>query len=945
MPQKNIIVKGAREHNLKNVDVEIPRDKLVVFTGLSGSGKSSLAFDTIYAEGQRRYVESLSSYARQFLGQMEKPQVDYIEGLSPAISIDQKTTSKNPRSTVGTVTEIYDYLRLLYARIGIPHCPVCGREISRQTVDDIVDSVLELPEGTKIQVMAPIARGKKGQFVKELESAKKDGYVRVRVDGIIYDLSEKIELDKNKKHNIEIVVDRLVVKESIRSRLADSIETATGLSNGILLVDVIDGEEKLYSLDYACPEHGVSIEELEPRMFSFNNPFGACPTCSGLSVFMKPDPDLIVPDKNLSLRQGAIKASGWNNADGGTIAQMYMEGIANKYSFTLDTPFKDIPADGVDAIMYGTKGEKLKLTRRNEYGTGSYMTAFEGICNNIERRYKETASDWSRAELEQCMSTVKCPDCHGARLRKESLCVTVGGINIDEFANKSIIKAIEFFDSLTLTDREQMIAKLIVKEIKDRLTFLRSVGLGYLTLARSSASLSGGESQRIRLATQIGSSLVGVLYILDEPSIGLHQRDNEKLLNTLRNLRDIGNTLIVVEHDEDTMRAADYIVDVGPGAGIHGGNIVCTGTAEDIMNCKESITGQYLSGRKKIPVPAKRRKGNGKSLKIIGARENNLKNIDAEIPLGEFVCITGVSGSGKSSLINEILYKRLVTELNGAKKVAGAHTDILGIDNLDKVIAIDQSPIGRTPRSNPATYTGVFNDIRDLFASTAEAKARGYKANRFSFNVKGGRCEACQGDGIVKIEMHFLADIYVPCDVCKGARYNRETLEVKYKGKNIYDVLEMTVEEGLEFFSSIPKIKRKLQTLYDVGLGYVKIGQPATTLSGGEAQRVKLSTELSRRSTGKTVYILDEPTTGLHTADVHKLIEVLHRLVDNGNSVIVIEHNLDVIKTADWILDLGPEGGDEGGEIIAQGTPEQVAATEGSYTGQYLKKILNDTEE
>ena len=945
MPQKNIIVKGAREHNLKNVDVEIPRDKLVVFTGLSGSGKSSLAFDTIYAEGQRRYVESLSSYARQFLGQMEKPQVDYIEGLSPAISIDQKTTSKNPRSTVGTVTEIYDYLRLLYARIGIPHCPVCGREISRQTVDDIVDSVLDLPEGTRIQVMAPIARGKKGQFVKELESAKKDGYVRVRVDGIIYDLSEKIELDKNKKHNIEIVVDRLVVKESIRSRLADSIETATGLSNGILLVDVIDGEEKLYSLDYACPEHGVSIEELEPRMFSFNNPFGACPTCSGLSVFMKPDPNLIVPDKNLSLRQGAIKASGWNNADGGTIAQMYMEGIANKYDFTLDTPFKDIPADGVDAIMYGTKGEKLKLTRKNEYGTGSYMTAFEGICNNIERRYKETTSDWSRAELEQCMSTVKCPECHGARLRKESLCVTVGGINIDEFANKSIIKAIEFLDSLTLTDREQMIAKLIVKEIKDRLTFLRSVGLGYLTLARSSASLSGGESQRIRLATQIGSSLVGVLYILDEPSIGLHQRDNEKLLNTLRNLRDIGNTLIVVEHDEDTMRAADYIVDVGPGAGIHGGNIVCTGTAEDIMNCKESITGQYLSGRKKIPVPAKRRKGNGKSLKIIGARENNLKNIDAEIPLGEFVCITGVSGSGKSSLINEILYKRLVTELNGAKKVAGAHTDILGIDNLDKVIAIDQSPIGRTPRSNPATYTGVFNDIRDLFASTAEAKARGYKANRFSFNVKGGRCEACQGDGIVKIEMHFLADIYVPCDVCKGARYNRETLEVKYKGKNIYDVLEMTVEEGLEFFSSIPKIKRKLQTLYDVGLGYVKIGQPATTLSGGEAQRVKLSTELSRRSTGKTVYILDEPTTGLHTADVHKLIEVLHRLVDNGNSVIVIEHNLDVIKTADWILDLGPEGGDEGGEIIAQGTPEQVAATEGSYTGQYLKKLLNDTEE
>lgn len=944
MSQKNIVVKGAREHNLKNVDVVIPRDKLVVFTGLSGSGKSSLAFDTIYAEGQRRYVESLSSYARQFLGQMEKPQVDYIEGLSPAISIDQKTTSKNPRSTVGTVTEIYDYLRLLYARIGIPHCPVCGREISRQTVDDIVDNILELPEGTKIQVMSPIARGKKGQFQKELESAKKGGFVRVRVDGIIYDLSEKITLDKNKKHNIEIVVDRLVVKESIKSRLADSIETATSLSDGLLLVDIIGGEERLYSLDYACPEHGVSIEELEPRMFSFNNPFGACPTCSGLSIFMRPDPELIVPDKNLSIRQGAIKASGWSNAEGGTIAQMYFEGIANKYNFTLDTPFKDIPADGVDAIFYGTNGEKMKLTRKNEYGSGSYMTDFEGICNNIERRYNETSSDWSRAELEQFMSTVKCPECHGARLRKESLCVTVGGINIDEFANKSIVKEIEFLDSLSLTPREQMIGKLIIKEIKDRLTFLNSVGLGYLTLARSSASLSGGESQRIRLATQIGSSLVGVLYILDEPSIGLHQRDNEKLLNTLRNLRDIGNTLIVVEHDEDTMLAADHIVDVGPGAGIHGGNIVCTGTAEDIMNCEESITGQYLSGKKKIPVPEKRRKGNGKSLKIIGARENNLKNIDAEIPLGEFVCITGVSGSGKSSLINEILYKRLVTELNGAKKVAGAHSKILGIENLDKVIAIDQSPIGRTPRSNPATYTGVFTDIRDLFASTTDAKTRGYKSNRFSFNVKGGRCEACQGDGIVKIEMHFLADIYVPCEVCKGARYNRETLEVKYKGKSIYDVLEMTVEEGLEFFSSIPKIQRKLQTLYDVGLGYIKIGQPATTLSGGEAQRVKLSTELSRRSTGKTIYILDEPTTGLHTADVHKLIEVLHKLVDNGNSVVVIEHNLDVIKTADYILDLGPEGGDEGGEIIACGTPEQVAATEGSYTGQYLKKLLNPKE-
>ena len=941
MSHKSIVVKGAREHNLKNIDIEIPRDKLVVFTGLSGSGKSSLAFDTIYAEGQRRYVESLSSYARQFLGQMEKPNVDYIEGLSPAISIDQKTTSKNPRSTVGTVTEIYDYLRLLYARIGIPHCPKCGREISRQTVDDIVDSIMTMPEGTKIQVMAPIARGKKGEFVKELESAKKSGFVRVRVDGIIYDLSERIQLEKNKKHNIEIVVDRLVLKESIRSRLSDSIETATSISKGILLVDVIGGEEQLYSLNYACPEHGVSIEELEPRMFSFNNPFGACPTCSGLSIFMKPDPDLIVPDKSLSIRQGAIKASGWSSSEGGTIAQMYMEGIAKHYGFTLDTPFKDIPKDGADAIMYGTKGEKIKLTRKNEYGSGSYMTAFEGIANNIERRYKETSSDWSRADLEQFMSTVKCPDCHGARLRKESLCVTVGGINIDEFANKSVVKAIEFLDNIELSPRDQMVAKLVIKEIRDRMNFLKSVGLGYLTLARSSASLSGGESQRIRLATQIGSSLVGVLYILDEPSIGLHQCDNEKLLSTLRNLRDIGNTLIVVEHDEETMMAADYIVDVGPGAGIHGGNIVCKGSVQDLMNCEESVTGQYLSGKKKIPVPAKRRVGNGNFIKIIGASENNLKNIDVDIPLGEFVCVTGVSGSGKSSLINEILYKKLTTELNGARKIEGANRGILGIENLDKVISIDQSPIGRTPRSNPATYTGVFTDIRDLFASTADSKAKGYKSNRFSFNVKGGRCEACQGDGIVKIEMHFLADIYVPCEVCKGARYNRETLEIKYKGKSIYDVLEMTVEEGLEFFSSIPKIKRKLQTLFDVGLGYIKIGQPATTLSGGEAQRVKLSTELSKKSTGKTIYILDEPTTGLHTADVHKLIEVLQRLVDNGNSVVVIEHNLDVIKTADHIIDLGPDGGDDGGYIVAEGTPEEVSKNPKSYTGQYLKRVLN----
>ena len=941
MSHKSIIVKGAREHNLKNIDIEIPRDKLVVFTGLSGSGKSSLAFDTIYAEGQRRYVESLSSYARQFLGQMEKPNVDYIEGLSPAISIDQKTTSKNPRSTVGTVTEIYDYLRLLYARIGIPHCPICGREISRQTVDDIVDSIMTMPEGTKIQVMAPIARGKKGEFVKELESAKKSGFVRVRVDGIIYDLSERIQLEKNKKHNIELVVDRLVLKESIRSRLSDSIETATSISKGILLVDVIGGEEQLYSLNYACPEHGASIEELEPRMFSFNNPFGACPTCSGLSIFMTPDPDLIVPDKSLSIRQGAIKASGWSNSEGGTIAQMYMEGIAKHYGFTLDTPFKDIPKDGADAIMYGTKGERIKLTRKNEYGSGSYMTAFEGIANNIERRYKETSSDWSRADLEQFMSTVKCPDCHGARLRKESLCVTVGGINIDEFANKSVVKAIEFLDNIKLSPRDQMVAKLVIKEIRDRLNFLKSVGLGYLTLARSSASLSGGESQRIRLATQIGSSLVGVLYILDEPSIGLHQCDNEKLLSTLRSLRDIGNTLIVVEHDEETMMAADYIVDVGPGAGIHGGNIVCKGSVQDLMNCEESVTGQYLSGKKKIPVPAKRRVGNGKFIKIIGASENNLKNIDVDIPLGEFVCVTGVSGSGKSSLVNEILYKKLATELNGARKIEGKNRGILGIENLDKVISIDQSPIGRTPRSNPATYTGVFTDIRDLFASTADSKAKGYKSNRFSFNVKGGRCEACQGDGIVKIEMHFLADIYVPCEVCKGARYNRETLEIKYKGKSIYDVLEMTVEEGLEFFSSIPKIKRKLQTLFDIGLGYIKIGQPATTLSGGEAQRVKLSTELSKKSTGKTIYILDEPTTGLHTADVHKLIEVLQRLVDNGNSVVVIEHNLDVIKTADHIIDLGPDGGDEGGYIVAEGTPEEVSKNPKSYTGQYLKKVLN----
>ena len=940
MAVKYLTVKGAKEHNLKNVDISIPRDKLVVFTGLSGSGKSSLAFDTIYAEGQRRYVESLSSYARQFLGQMEKPNIESIEGLSPAISIDQKTTSKNPRSTVGTVTEIYDYLRLLYARIGIPHCPECGREISRQTVDDITKQVLSLPEGTKIQVMAPIARGKKGEYVKELDHIRKSGFARVRIDGITYDLSEEIKLEKNIKHNIEVIVDRLVIKDGIRSRLADSIETATNLTEGLLLIDVIGGEEQLYSLNYACPEHGVSIEELEPRSFSFNNPFGACPKCSGLSVFMKVDPNLVVPDPELSVKQGAIKASGWSSADGGTIAQMYFEGLANAYDFSLDTPFKELSKKAKDVIFYGTGGKKIKLERRSEYGSGTYMTDFEGVINNLERRYLETTSEWSRAEIEAYMSVVKCPECGGARLRKESLGVTVGGINIDEFTNKSINDEIEFLDNIQLSERDNMIAHQIIKEIRSRLDFLSSVGLDYLTLSRPSATLSGGEAQRIRLATQIGSSLMGVLYILDEPSIGLHQRDNAKLLKTLQNLRDLGNTLIVVEHDEETMHAADYIVDVGPGAGIHGGEIVCCGSVEDIMNCEKSVTGQYLSGKKYIPVPEKRREGNGKSLVVYGAKENNLRNIDAEFPLGKFICVSGVSGSGKSSLVNEILKKYLVTELNGAKKVAGKHDKITGTEYLDKVIDIDQSPIGRTPRSNPATYTGVFNDIRELFASTVDSKKKGYKSSRFSFNVKGGRCEACQGDGIVKIEMHFMSDIYVPCEVCKGQRYNRETLEVRYKGKNIHDVLDMTVEEGMNFFESIPKIHRKIKTLYDVGLGYIKIGQPATTLSGGEAQRVKLATELARVATGKTVYILDEPTTGLHTADVHRLIDVLQKFVDKGNTVIVIEHNLDVIKVADHIIDLGPEGGNGGGKIVAQGTPEEVAKCKKSYTGMYLKEVL-----
>lgn len=940
MAQKNIVVKGAKEHNLKNVDIEIPRNKLVVFTGLSGSGKSSLAFDTIYAEGQRRYVESLSSYARMFLGQMDKPNVDSIDGLSPAISIDQKTTSKNPRSTVGTVTEIYDYLRLLYARIGIPHCPVCGKEIKQQTVDQIVEQVMSLPEGSKIQIMAPIVRAKKGTHQKELENAKKSGYVRARIDGLIYDLDDSVSLEKNIKHTIEIIVDRLVIKDSVRSRLADSVELASKLASGTVLVSVVDGEELLFSQNYACPDHGVSIDELSPRMFSFNNPYGACPTCTGLSFFMRVDPDLVVPDKSKSIRDGAITAPGWSKADYSSIAKMYFDALAEKYKFTLDEPFRNLSDKATDAIFYGTKGEKLTMHRATAYGSGNYNAEFEGIINNLERRYKETTSDWARYEIEQVMTACNCPDCNGARLKKEILSVTVGGININEFVNLSVKKELEFIDNLVLSDRELIIADQIIKEIRSRLNFLCSVGLDYLTLARSAGTLSGGESQRIRLATQIGSSLMGVLYILDEPSIGLHQRDNDKLLDTLRELRDIGNTLIVVEHDEDTMYAADHIVDIGPGAGIHGGEIVCTGDVEKIKKCKNSITGQYLSGKRKIPVPTQRRNGNGHFLTIKGASENNLKNIDVKVPLGKFVCVTGVSGSGKSSLVNEIIYKKLAAELNGAKKFAGKHSEFLGIDNLDKVINIDQSPIGRTPRSNPATYTGVFTDIRELFAQTQDAKIKGYSPGRFSFNVSGGRCEACQGDGIVKIEMHFLSDVYVPCEVCHGARYNRETLEVKYKGKSIYDVLEMTVEEGLEFFSAMPKIKRKLQTLYDVGLGYVKIGQPATTLSGGEAQRVKLATELSKRPTGKTIYILDEPTTGLHTADVHRLIDILHKLADSGNTVVVIEHNLDVIKCADYIIDLGPEGGDGGGTVVATGTPEEVSQVKESYTGHYLKKYL-----
>ncbi len=945
MPSDKIIIKGAREHNLKNVDVEIPRDKLVVFTGLSGSGKSSLAFDTIYAEGQRRYVESLSSYARQFLGQMEKPNVDSIDGLSPAISIDQKTTSKNPRSTVGTVTEIYDYLRLLYARVGTPHCPVCGKEISQQTTDQIVDAVMKLENGTKIQVLSPIVKGRKGEHQKELESARKSGYVRVRIDGVLYDLSEEIKPEKNKKHLIEVVIDRLVIKDEIRSRLAESIEAATALSGGLISVDVIGGEEMQFSQSYACDEHGVSIPELTPTMFSFNNPFGACPACTGLGIFMKVDPRLIINDDSKSLVDGAIRASGWGvnswfAPDQGTIATMYYQGIADYYHFDINTPFRDLPEEARHAVLYGTGDVKLKLRRNADWGGGTYEAPFEGVINNLERRYKETSSDYARAEIEAYMTESECPECHGARLKPEYLAVTVGRKNIREFCDMPINDALDFIGTLTFGERNSMIAKPILKEIRERLTFLKSVGLDYLTLSRSSGTLSGGESQRIRLATQIGSSLVGVLYILDEPSIGLHQRDNERLLNTLKKLRDLGNTLIVVEHDEDTMRAADYIVDVGPGAGIHGGKIVCAGTLSDIEKCKESVTSDYLTGRKKIPVPEKRRKGNGMFLTVKGAAENNLKNINVKLPLGEFICVTGVSGSGKSSLVNDIIYKVLANKLNRAKTIPGKYKTFDGIENLDKVIDINQSPIGRTPRSNPATYTGVFNDIRELFASTKDAKMHGFNAGRFSFNVKGGRCEACQGDGILKIEMHFLPDIYVPCEVCGGSRYNRETLNVKYKGKNIHDVLEMTVEEGMTFFESIPKIHRKLKTLFDVGLGYIKIGQPATTLSGGEAQRVKLATELSKRSTGKTIYILDEPTTGLHTADVHKLIDVLQRLVDTGNTVLVIEHNLDVIKTADYIIDLGPEGGDRGGTVVCSGTPEKIAKCEKSYTGIFLKNML-----
>ena len=939
--QDKIIVKGARANNLKNIDVTIPRDKLVVMTGLSGSGKSSLAFDTIYAEGQRRYVESLSSYARMFLGQMDKPDVDYIEGLSPAISIDQKTTSKNPRSTVGTVTEIYDYLRLLWARVGTPHCPKCGKEIRQQTIDQIIDQVLALPEGTRIQVMAPVIRGKKGEHAKVLEDAKRSGYVRARVDGNLYELDEEIKLEKNKKHNIEIIVDRLIIRPDIQQRLTDSVETASNLSGGLVVVNLLREEQDLmFSQNYACEDCGISIEELTPRMFSFNNPYGACPTCTGLGSQLKVDTALVVPDESLSILDGAIQASGWGNIRSDGISRMYFDALAKKYRFSLTEPWKDLTDEVKNIILYGTGGEKLELHYDQPRGKGVLYQPFEGICNNIERRYTETQSDASKRELEEMMAECPCPECKGRRLKKESLAVTVGDKDIDALTRLSVLDELDWVDRLELTDQQHLIADRILKEIKSRLGFLKAVGLGYLTLSRAAGTLSGGESQRIRLATQIGSSLMGVLYILDEPSIGLHQRDNDKLLATLCSLRDMGNTLLVVEHDEDTMRSADYLIDIGPGAGIHGGEVVAAGTPEEVMANPNSLTGQYLSGKKKIPVPAERRPGNGKFLKVIGAAENNLRHIDVDFPLGTFTVVTGVSGSGKSSLVNEILFKRLGADLMRMKVHPGKCDAIEGIRQLDKVVNIDQSPIGRTPRSNPATYTGLFNDIRDLFSSTQEAKSRGYGPGRFSFNVRGGRCEACSGDGVLKIEMHFLPDIFVPCEVCKGKRYNRETLEVHYKGKNIAEVLDMTVDEALEFFSALPKIRKKLQTLQDVGLGYVKLGQPSTELSGGEAQRVKLATELSKQATGRTIYILDEPTTGLHTDDVRKLLEVLQRLVDTGNTVVVIEHNLDVIKCADWLIDLGPEGGDGGGTVVVTGTPETVAACEQSYTGQYLKKML-----
>ena len=940
MANDKIVIKGAREHNLKNIDLTLPREKFIVMTGLSGSGKSSLAFDTIYADGQRRYVESLSSYARMFLGRMDKPDVDEITGLSPAISIDQKTTSHNPRSTVGTVTEIYDYLRLLYARVGVPHCPVCGRVISQQTVDEMVDAVLKLEDGTKFQVLAPVVRQRKGTQQKELDAARRGGYSRVRIDGNLYDLDEEITLEKNIKHTVEIVVDRLAMRKGIRGRLADSLETALALTGGIVEIDVIGGECMTFSQNFACPEHGISIGDLSPRLFSFNNPQGACEKCTGLGTFMRVDEERILPNKNLSIRQGAIKASGWYYAEG-SVSEMYYLGLGKKYGFTLDTPIKDMSTEAVNALLYGTNGEKIEMHRTNEFGSGVYYNTFEGIVENLERRFRETNSEWMKEEIGSFMSGVECPDCHGKRLKPVVLAVTIGDKNISDFCEMSIRDELKFIaeNEPNLTEKQKQIGGQIMKEIRNRLQFLQSVGLDYLTLARSAGTLSGGESQRIRLTTQIGSALSGVLYVLDEPSIGLHQRDNDKLIATLKNLRDLGNTVIVVEHDEDTMRAADCIVDIGPGAGEHGGQLVAMGTAEDLMKNEDSITGAYLSGKLKIPVPLERRKPTG-FLTVKGAAENNLKNIDVKIPLGIMTCITGVSGSGKSSLINEILYKRLARDLNRARVIPGKHKDILGTDQLDKVINIDQSPIGRTPRSNPATYTGVFDQIRDLFAATADAKAKGYKKGRFSFNVKGGRCEACSGDGIIKIEMHFLPDVYVPCEVCKGKRYNRETLEVKYKDKNIYDVLNMTVEEALTFFENVPSIKRKIQTLYDVGLSYIRLGQPSTELSGGEAQRIKLATELSKRSTGKTIYILDEPTTGLHFADVHKLVEILKRLSEGGNTVVVIEHNLDVIKTADDIIDIGPEGGDKGGTVVAQGTPEEVAQSPVSYTGKYVKKYL-----